>query len=106
MKILLTENLENLLQKHWTDFINYNQLMKIVLERVRDSQFQELKQQNFIPKPFQIGVTKIIAKDNLELWVEFSIPKSNGVVIGTALLDLKLNGDFDLKECFGTYFRP
>lgn len=101
--------LEQLLQRHWTDFLDQVRLMRTVMENIRDTSFRIIKQQNIPPNQVKLSVTKLSVdskRPNLEIWVEFSIPKEKGVVVGTSICDLSLDGSFSIKESFGTHFTP
>ncbi len=110
-EILKRGPLENLLQKNWADFLDCARLLRLVMEHVRDNPFKEIKQHQVVTSKTQLQITKItVARHNagapLEAWAEFTIPKNNGVVIGTAILGLKLSGEVDVIQSFGTCFLP
>ena len=105
MKVLIKEKLELLLQSKWTEFLDRQQLLRLCLEYVRDTAYNTLKQEKTIQ--LRISVTKFIVTESFpefEMWVEFTIPKDNGVVIGTHVFALNLNGEINLKETHGTHF--
>lgn len=109
---LLKEKLEDIFQRQWSDFIDYVRLMRRVMEDVRDTSFREIRQQSVPPLQVKMSITNCkLSPDaggdtGLELWVEFSIPKDKGVVIGTSVYLLTFSGDLSLKNSFGTYFLP
>lgn len=116
-EIFKIKNLEDLLQNNWGNFLDHLLLMRKVMEDVRDNSFKEIKQQNIPPRHVKFSVTKfsVIEKSQLahsylnyafEFWVEYTIPKSNGVVIGTNIYLLNLQGDIKLDNFFGTHFMP
>jgi len=79
--------------------------MRILFEHIRDNQFPEINQDQ-IEISTKISVTNVeIQNEKIVLWIEFSIPKNNGIVIGTILASLKLNGEFNINETFGTHFK-
>jgi hypothetical protein len=47
-----------------------------------------------------------VGDHGFDVWVEYSVPKGDGVVIGTSTFLLCLSGEFELKETFGTHFVP
>lgn len=107
-KILNVKSLEEIFQREWSNFLDYMQLMRIILSDVRDNKFKEIKQDAIPPKQTKISITKTILNENensiFDFWVEFSIPKNKGVVIGTNIYALNKDGTLSLKESFGTYF--
>ena len=109
-QVLNKEKLEEILQKQWTDFLDHIRFMRLVMEDVRDTQFKEIRQESIPPVFVKFSVTKVnilnLSDYHLELWVEFSIPKEDGVVIGTNVYNLNFKGEIILKEYFGTHFRP
>lgn len=116
---LIFDHLENIFQKHWAEIINNNLLIKRVMCDVNSNTFQQINQpENFVKKT-SITVTKCNANrtgfcskdvnslsNSLELWIEFSIPKDKGTVIGTGIYTVGLNGDFNLTSIFGSHFVP
>jgi hypothetical protein len=109
-QILKKEKLEETFQKQWTDFLDHVRLMRLVMEDVRDTKFKEIQQESIPPVCVKFSVTKVTILESsdyhFEIWIEFSIPKDDGVVIGTSVYNLNLSGQIVLKECFGTNFRP
>lgn len=113
-KILKTKQLEELLQQNWGNFLDHLLLMRMVLEHVRDTTFKEIKQPSIPDRHVKITVTKFSILQNqeqlsyydFEIWIEFTIPKDDGVVIGTSVCFLNLIGNFYFKESYGTFFRP
>jgi hypothetical protein len=115
--IFKTQKLEELLQHNWGNFLDHLLLMRKVMEDVRDTSFKEIKQQNIPPRQVKFSVTKfnVIEKSKneasfpnyaFEFWLEFTIPKDNGVVIGTNTYLMNLQGEIQLDKSFGTHFKP
>ena len=105
--ILDKKCLESLLQAHWTEFLDHKRFMRIVLETVRDTDYRILEQEYVPPKQVKLSVTKFTTTENeFEIWAEFTVPKENGVVIGTNVYQLTLSGELKLKDSYGTHFRP
>ena len=82
------------------------QLVRTVLEHVRDTDYPTLNESSPTTKPnvsvsFHTSPGEIY---ELEMWAEFTAPKDNGVVIGTHVFSIKSNGDLLLKETYGTHF--
>ncbi len=121
-KVIDTSKLETLLQSKWTEFIDKTQFLRIVMEHVRDRDYKVHDTKNPPPKQMKLSITKFapfqsslpfagvdtcnVTRNNLEfeVWAEFSIPKGNGVVIGTHIYRLELTGDITLEQIFGTHF--
>lgn len=105
--MIVKQNLEHLLKAHWSEFTDHRQLMRMVLETARDAQYQTIKQQSTPPQEIKLSITKCDIKEKgLEVWAEFTIPKEDGVVIGTHILFLKFTGEYQLINTYGTFFRP
>jgi len=111
-KIFEKEKLEELFLKQSSTFLDHLGLMKKIMEDVRDNTFKEIKQEDLPPKCVKITLTKFLILDkqidnyNFELWAEYSVPKENGVVIGTNIYLISSNGDVYLRNIFGTFFKP
>lgn len=108
MKVLITEKLESLLQTKWTDFLDRQQLMRLSLEYARDAAYKTLRQKAIPKIQISMTVTQFKLTDNpdsaFEVWLEFSVPKDTGVIVGTHVLSLSLTGEVKLKETYGTHF--
>lgn len=100
------EKFEQLLLANWTTFLNQNLLLKKVLENVRDSELPKTIQEDIPPVSTKITITKFGVKDKteFELWIEFSVPKDQGVAIGSHVYTLRLDGELILKENYGRHF--
>jgi len=106
--LFLRSKLESLLQSRWTEFLDRAQVMRTVLENVRDTDYREILQAELPPNRVKLSVTKIAIQPShaFEVWIEFSVPKDPGVVIGTNVYTLDLTGKFELKDSYGTHFLP
>lgn len=107
--------MEETLHNNWGNFLDHIRLMRKVMEDVRDTTFNKLLQQNLPPRQVKFSVTKFslnLKSRNesydpdyaFEFWVEYSIPKDQGVVIGTNIYLLSFQGDLKLHKSFGTQF--
>jgi len=116
-EVFKKQKFEEILQKQWGDFLDHVVLMRIVMENVRDCYFKEITQNQIPDRHVKLSITKaIIISDyenaivknscGFELWIEFTIPKLEGVVIGTGVYFLDLKGNLILKNIFGTFFKP
>lgn len=109
MKNIINQNkLEQLLQSHWAEVIDQTQILRFVLTNAQRINYQSIKQPEIPPRQMKLTVTKFSLMNSyeFEVWAEFSIPKGEGVVVGTHILSLSLSGDIDLKESHGTHFMP
>jgi hypothetical protein len=109
MNLLKIERLETVLQSRWAEFLDNVQVMRLVLEHVRDTPFQTLTQQEIPTRHTKMSITHFRLDHRgefpfFEVWVEFTVPKGDGVVIGTAIFELRLSGSFDLRQCLGSHF--
>ena len=113
-QILQKEQLENILKKNWSEFLDHLRLMRLVMEDVRDTPFKEITQESIPALQIKISVTKfrILNESNtptnyqFEFWLEYSMPKQEGIVIGTNIYLMNLNGEIHLQDSFGTHFKP
>ena len=107
-RVIDTKKLETILQSKWSEFLDKSQLMRVVLEYARDAEYRVLRQSEPPSQQVKLSVTKFTIKQPLqfEVWVEFTVPKDNGVVIGTHVLTLLLTGEVELEETYGTHFLP
>jgi hypothetical protein len=109
-KIFKINKLEEILQNNWTNFLDHLLLMRMVLEDVRNNSFNKIKQENIPEKQVKFSITKFCINENnnsnyeFEFWVEYTIPKEKGVVIGTNIYLLNLKGEIKLDTYFGTHF--
>lgn len=102
--VILTEKLQHIMVAHWAEFLDRNLLIKNVLETVRDTEYP-IVHSSVKPK-MAFSVTKFDVANDLtfEVWIEFSAPKESGVVIGTHVYHLSLDGKLDLLKSYGTHF--
>lgn len=102
------EKLEQLLLANWTFLLDRNLLIRNILENVRDAKLPVVQQKDVPPAIVKVIVTKFAVKDKtqFELWIEFSIPKDEGLAIGSQVYTLGLDGELNLQESYGTVFLP
>jgi len=104
--VINTTKLETYLSQRWTEFVDKTQLMRTVLEHVRDGEYRTSdddppNSNHKVSISFHPSASKLY---ELEMWAEFTAPKNNGVVIGTHVFAVLSNGDVELKETYGTHF--
>lgn len=80
--------------------------MRLCLEYARNTTYNTLQQKEIPKVQLKASVTKFVvaSASEFELWIEFSVPKDKGVIIGTHILSLNLAGEANLKESYGTHF--
>lgn len=108
MSILLKPALEKLIQSHYTEIVDLQQLVKFVLENIRNETYMVLTQKEMPKSSMKFSITKVNLLDSLmlELWVEFTVPKGKNLLIGTQVLHLNFEGEALVKESYGTEFQP
>jgi len=105
MNLIKKTELENVLLSNWANFIDKTQLIKTTLEKTSFTNFRKLSQDKIPAKNLKIQITKFEPKTNYFLvWIEFSVPKENGVVIGEHEAELTLSGELKIIETNGTHF--
>ena len=105
--LIVNEKLEQLLQANWSQFIDQSQIMRLTMEFARDSEYNVVHQVETPPNHLRISVTKFVDNEkDFETWIEFTLPRNEGVVIGTHVCSLSLSGKLELKESYGTHFVP
>lgn len=111
-----TEKLEHLLQAHWTEFLDHVAIRHAIKQHILDTQFKIIKQDEIPPRQAKITVTSFKIKlanddsqepfDGFDICFEYTMPKDNGVVIGSIVCWLDLHGELALQQSFGTHFEP
>ena len=98
-----------LLSAHWPTILDGPKIMKRALVDARDSEYRTVFQKDTsVSVKTGVTITKFEITNNglVELWVEFAVPKSDGVIIGSHVYEGDLAGEMKLKETFGTLFLP
>jgi hypothetical protein len=102
------DEFEKLLLTNWTSFIDSRKLIAFVLTNVRDSELPILK--NTLPsqkKSIQITISNFRATQDrtFTIWVDFVIPKSASIAVGTCELRFDpLTGDIKHLQTIGNLF--
>lgn len=104
--VLNLEKLDQLLQANWTQLLDRTTLMRILLEDVRDTSYQVVEQETVSPAHMKLTITKFVpcCKTKFELWVEFTVPKSEGIVQGSHIYHLDFDGELTLQSTYGVHF--
>jgi hypothetical protein len=104
-KIILSNVFEQILLANWASFLDKRQLLKNVLEDARNNEYPISLQEEIPPRHIKMTLTKFSTTNNMfTIWIEFTVPKEEGVVVGSHVYNLKLNGELSLVESFGTHF--
>ena len=106
--ILNVNELENVLQSHWAEFLDSTQLLRVVRQHINATEFKKVKQDE-IPSKRHIKLTVSSFKKQkdthrFDVAIEFTVPKDSGIVIGTALVLFDFSGLFEIYESYGTHF--
>ena len=106
--IISLNNLEEVLKKNWATFFDKKKLLVTVLKDARKIDFKVSKQKQCPPQNIKVLITnfKFLSGNLFEIWVEFTVPKDHGVIIGTHIYSLCLDGDLKLIKSFGTLIIP
>lgn len=108
MNLLDKNSLGQLLQRNWTLFLDKTILIRKVEEHARNAEVRIVRAKE-VPRPqTKLTITKFEPFDKLvfEIWVEFSVPKGNAVIVGSHIYHLGLDGELELIETLGTAMTP
>jgi hypothetical protein len=86
--------LEELLLKNWSSFIDTKRFVAFVLNLASNTEFPTIKEDVKV-NGTQLKLSRFEpVKSGFTIWVEFSIPKDSGMIIGTTELHMSILGDF------------
>jgi hypothetical protein len=105
MENLIKKNkLEQVLLTNWSEYVDQTQFLRFVLTHSQQNNYPFVRQSIPVLQKIKITITKLMITDqnNIEIWVEFNIPKDDGVVIGTHIISVDLLGKFALKNSYGS----
>lgn len=106
--IFQPENLVNLLKAHWTEFIDHIRLLKQTIEYVNNTHsfvsVHDCPQVYSMQNKLSITSFEIVDNNTLSFTAEFSVVKDKGIVIGSHVYHLKLDGQLILIQSYGTHF--
>lgn len=101
------QKLEALFLANWAKLIDKTQFLKRVLSDARDFKAPVVSQEDAPPgSTTKMTITKFQpqGKGCFEIWVEFNLPRENGVLVGTHIYELSLDGDATLISTSGVSF--
>jgi hypothetical protein len=108
MTFIRQDILSRVLQQTHASFMDSTAIFKRALVDARDSHYSTVVQkESGVPNRTQVSVSKFeVGSNNLiTIWVEFSISRSDGVLVGTHVYEFGIGGeDVFLKETYGTIF--
>jgi hypothetical protein len=109
MSVLLKDNLEHLLRCHWAEFLDSPKIISDLRRYVLDTSFVEVRQESLPPKRVLLNLSDLKLRENdheFDLTFEFTVPKKQGVVIGTVIYQMGWNGNLNLVKFYGTHLLP
>lgn len=100
------EQLESLFLKNWAEFIDKTALIRKVLVDARDADLKMIEGQAPASQ-LSITITRfcLIDNSNFEVFVEFTVPKDNGIIVGSHVYLTDLSGNFQLQDTYGVIFQ-
>jgi hypothetical protein len=104
--VINKEKLEQLLTQKWTEFLDYRKIIAFVMISVRDNNFPVFEENNLPQKNTEIKISRFVLKnDGFLLWIDFTVPKEPGFVVGTCEAILKSSGKLILNQILGQFIR-
>ncbi len=104
--------LEKVLCSQWAEVVDHVLFINHLRPIIRDTVFRKLEQYELPTRRTTVQVSSLtpVLEDtscsSLRMAAEFSMPKENGVVIGTIIAYLDFSGGFRVVEVLGTHFVP
>lgn len=91
------ENLEKLLLKNWTSFINLQSFTEYIVSLAKNTEPQIGSSDVEYPKGIQLKLSQFkLVENGFDVWVDFIVPnESQETVIGTTQLLLTGSGAFE-----------
>jgi len=111
--VLNVGGLEHVLQTHWAEVLDSTLIRRAVSLHVSENDF--LKQvQDAIPKrqlqltvsKFKIETCEKEKREWFDVAIEFTAPKNDGVVVGTVVCEIYLDGFCRFIKWYGTHLCP
>lgn len=105
--IVNLDDFEKLLIVNWTKFIDTNRFITFILSNINSKTFTKSDQKISSKKNFQTTVSqfKLTSAHCFNVWVDFILPKKEGVVIGTCEIELNfLNNEIKHLQTTGNLF--
>lgn len=101
------QKLEALLLANWANLIDKTQFLKRVLSDARKFKAPVVSQEDNPPgSTTKMSITKFkpLGNAKYEVWVEFTLPRESGVLVGTHIYELSQDGEATLVETSGVSF--
>jgi hypothetical protein len=106
-RLIDPQKLEALFLANWANLIDKTQFLKRVLADARDYKAPVVSQEDAPPgSTTKMTITKFepLGKGQYEIWVEFTLPRESGVLVGTHIYQLSLDGEATLVNTSGVCF--
>lgn len=104
MTFFSKEKLENFLIANWSKFLDVNKLFSFILIQVRDcNNLIEINQVK-TDKMMKITISRLELDKNITFWFDFTIPKKEGIAVGTHELVLGFNSEIISSSTYGNLF--
>ena len=104
--VIKTEKLEQMLIKFWAEFLDYRKVITFVTMSVRDNEFPIFEEDSLPQKNVEISISRFALKnDGFLLWLDFTVPKETGFVVGTCEATLKNSGELILNQILGQFLK-
>ncbi len=102
-KTLIDVNqLESILQRYCLEYVDHLQLIKVITSYIRDSSITPLRQEIIPKKELKISIRQVNLTTSpnaaIQLTIDFTIPKDNGVVIGDCVLLWEFSGEITMQD--------
>lgn len=97
----------SLLKENHSKLIDSTKVFKQALTDARDSDYRAvIHRDSAVSLKTKVMISKFDVGSNnqLEIWVEFSVPRQEGTVVGSHIYAINLDGTFKLKETHGVIF--
>lgn len=105
MYIIIKPLFEEHLLRTWANFIDHKKLIVKVLQIVQDTEFPITKTKEIKQKSVGIKLSRFEPQTtNFSLWVEFSIPQEESMIIGTSEFTMSPLGELNHIQTIGNKF--
>lgn len=96
--------IEQILIKTWSEFLNTKNLLSTALRLISATTFSIVKTDK-LPEgnSVKLSVSQLnLVNDGLKLWLDFFVPKDEGVTVGTIDCFIHWDGTFTVVNIVGT----
>lgn len=105
--VIKKNSLERILLANWTSILDFQKIILFTTQVVRDYNDFPVFEEDEIPKKgVQISLTRFTVLNHAFLiWIDYTVPKDFGFVIGTCEAILDLSGNLTLKNLIGQHLK-